>query len=171
MYIINKMSKKGTNNEQIVLRTKTAVLAASMALIGTTLASTVGCSKKTPEDKTQPTNATLYGGLEERLAGNVEKGELKTFDVGQHLISVRIYYKNNYPSATYSINDPPEGYEVFDIVPFTVVKDYGSSTVGYDIWFKNTEPVEVESSYNEVYKNYGYYTFGKVVEKEKVLEK
>ena len=171
MFIINKISKKGTNNEQIILRTKTAVLAASMTLIGTTLASTVGCSKQTPEDKIQQTNATLYGGLEEQLAGNVEKGELKTFDVGQHLISVRIYYKNNYPSATYSINDPPEGYEVFDIVPFTIVENYGSSTVGYDIWFKNTEPVEVHASYNDDYDQYGYFTFGEVVEEEKTLTK
>ena len=31
------------------------------------------------------------------------------------------------------------------------------ASLNYDIWFKNTEPVEVHASYNDVFENYGFY--------------
>ena len=38
----------------------------------------------------------------------------------------------------------PEGYSVYDIENFTRKYSYGSETGGYDVWFINDVPVEVE---------------------------
>ena len=128
------------------------------------------CSNK--KDKIKENSIVTKTELQNTINEDVAKDSIKMLEEGKHILSVRVVCDGeDYSIDGYAIDNIPEGYEVFDIVPFTIVENYGSSTVGYDIWFKNTEPVEVESSYNEVYKNYGYYTFGKVVEKEKVLEK
>ena len=175
MYTIKELNKKDLKNclstGKFIVKTRIIALASCLTLSGIAFASIVGCSKKTSEEETQSTITTLNNSLEEQLAGNVEPGSVKTFDVGQHVISVRVYYMHNYDGITYTVNNTPEGYEVFDVDPVTIKNGYGSSTGGFDIWFKNTEPVEVEASYNEIFNNYGYYTLGKVVEKEEVLEK
>ena len=130
------------------------------------------CSKKdketTPED-----DIVTRTELSDIIVGNVEPDSIKVFDEGEHYISVRIsanIFKNANSIEGYAINNIPEGYEIYEIIPYNTAYDYGSKTGGYDIWFKNTEPVEVHATYNEGYEQYGYFTFGEVVEKEKVLE-
>lgn len=143
----------------------------TIIIIGTT-----HCNKDKKSEIPEPEQATattLYDSLEKQLAGNVEPDSVKTFDEGEHILSIRVKYDwaNNDELAGYAINNIPEGYEVFQITPYTDFVNNGSATEGYDIWFKNTEPVEVHASYNDVFENYGYYTFGEVIEEEKVLEK
>ena len=136
------------------------------------------CSKKDketiPEDEIVTRNE-----LQDVINGKVYSDSIKTFDVGEHIISVRVSYNhfnsngydNNAILAGYAVNNMPEGYEVFQITPYARHVGEASETGGYDIWFRNTEPVEAHATYNDVFNQYGYYTFGEVVEKEKVLEK
>lgn len=136
------------------------------------------CSKKDKETIPEDDIVTKTE-LSDIIVGNVEPGSVKTFDVGEHIISVRVSYnhfnsngyENNNLLTGYAVNNIPEGYEVFQITPYERYVGEGSETGGYDIWFRNTEPVEVHVTYNEVFNQYGYYTFGEVIEEEKVLEK
>lgn len=114
---------------------------------------------------------TLNESLVKELSGEVDENSTKIFDEGEHILSVRVNYRYNNQYVDYAVNNIPEGYEIFDIEPYTIQAGRGSQTQGFDIWFKNTEPVEVHATYNEGYEQYGYFTFGEVVEKEKVLEK
>ena len=98
----------------------------------------------------------------------VKKDSKKIFDEGEHFISVRIPYELNPNDCTIGVH---EGYEVFDITPYTVSTIFGSKTKEYDVWYKNTEEVRVSATYNKELNQYGYYTFGEVVEKEKTLTK
>ena len=141
----------------------------SLGIVLGSMAALRSCSKKDKETIPEDDIVTRTE-LSDIIVGNVEPGSVKTFDEGEHVLSVRVKYgqSNNYSLAGYAIDNIPEGYEVFEITPYTV--DEGK-TDGYDIWFKNTEPVEVHSTYNGVLEQYGYYTFGEVIEKEKVLEK
>ena len=177
---INKLKEKGNiDTAELAINIKGAIEFSMIMAFTTGMICMVACDKKTAENQTPETVETEQASNVETkqasnldiIVGNVEPGSVKTFDVGEHVISVRIYDKKKYSSCTYAINNTPEGYEVFDVDPVTGTSGYSSVTAGYDIWFKNTEPVEVEASYNDVYENYGYYTFGKVIEKEKVLEK
>lgn len=167
-----KQEKKYLTTDQIVFRFRVIAITTIMSIIGLCVGTT-SCVKKFEEEK--PTNATIEKDIENEIAGNVEPGSVKTFDAGEHILSVRVQYGyiNNNDLTGYAVNNIPEGYELFQITSYTAFDNryYSGPTDGYDIWFKNTEKVEVEASYNEVLKQYGYYTFGKVVEKEKVLEK
>lgn len=138
----------------------------------------ISCSlKKQEKEKANipADNVITRTDLQNEINGNVNSDSTKIFNEGEHILSVRVKYEKNKNDvlAGYAINNIPEGYEIFEITPYIVDVgyEYGSATTGYDIWFKNTEKVEVEASYNEVFKQYGYYTFGKLVEDEKVLEK
>lgn len=131
----------------------------------------ISCSiKKQEKENIHTDDVVTKTDLQNEISDDVNADSVKTFNTGEHILSVRVEYgqSNNYSLAGYAIDNIPEGYEVFEITPYTV--DEGK-TDGYDIWFKNTEPVEVHSTYNGVLEQYGYYTFGEVIEKEKVLEK
>ena len=104
--------------------------------------------------------------LADAIIGNVEPNEVKVFNEGEHYLSVRLY-ENSTQTVQYAVNNIPEGYEVYDIMPYEV----DGNTEGYDIWFTNTEQVEVQASYNTEYDQYGYYTFGDPIEKGKTLTK
>ena len=151
-------------------------------LIGTTalIAFTIGgvvltsCAKNSKKDE-ESVVPTEQVDLENILMGEVNPDSVKTFEEGEHVLSVRVTYglNHNKDLTGYVINNMPEGYEVFQVTPSIdyVGYHYGSATNGYDIWFKNTEPVEVHATYNEALEQYGYFTFGEVIEEEKVLEK
>ncbi|MBR5369809.1 MAG: hypothetical protein IK137_00730 [Bacilli bacterium] len=121
------------------------------------------------------TTTTIDDSTDETIK-NIDANSVKVFNEGEHLISFRVSYEAKKDNIEgFALNYIPEGYEVFEVTPYTIPNAngfaYGAKTGGYDIWYKNTEPVEVKASYNETLKQYGYYTFGKVIEKEKVLEK
>ena len=104
---------------------------------------------------------------------NIMKTEedVKLFPPYQHYISVKVSQRLE---ETYglmetvdsvvknTINNIPNGYEVYTIYPLV------GETNGYIVWFVNNEEVKVSLSYNEIDNSLGYYTFGKVVQKEKV---
>ena len=134
----------------------------------------VSCSiKKQEKENIHTDDVVTKTDLQNEISDDVNADSVKTFDEGEHILSIRVQYGclSNGELTGYAINNMPEGYEVFQITPYTNFISQGSATEGYDIWFKNTEPVEVHSTYNEVLEQYGYYTFEKVIEKEKVLEK
>ena len=111
--------------------------------------------------------------IETDLVDKTQLGDEKTFDAGEHYIRVRVPEKNanNNKYSVTGIDEIPEGYEVYSITPYTVKVNNGSATGGYDIWYVNNEEVKVTATYNNQTKQYGYYTFGEVVEKEKQLTK
>lgn len=80
-------------------------------------------------------------------------------------MSVRVNVANDYNHTMTgsAINNIPEGYSVFQIVPFEN-NISGVDVGGYDIWFVNDQTVEVTASYHEHFENWGYYTFGTIVE-------
>lgn len=162
-----KQEKKYLTTDQIVFRFRVIAIATIMSFIGLCVGTT-SCIKKSEEEK--QTNVITNDSLKEKITGNVDKGSVKTFNEGEHVLSVRVSYNAyNISLKGYAVNNIPEGYEVFEVTTYQMRGE--GRTEGYDIWFKNTEKVEVEATYNDVFNNYGYYTFGKVVEKEKVLEK
>ena len=144
---------------------------------------------KSKEGQMQPTETTIETTMEtteetnlvDQLMNNVQQGEVKTFKEGEHYICVRIphhgkYYGVNNPDENdeldvLAINNIPEGYEVYSITPYTSKVGNGSTTAGYDVWLVNNKEVKVKATYNNQTKQYGYYTFGEVVEKEKQLTK
>ncbi len=130
---------------------------------------------KTKEGTIQPTETTIEETkLIDVINGDIEVGTPKTFEPGEHYISVRMPQTwnpfENGSITGLAVNNIPEGYDIYQINPYTEKVGYGSATGGYDIWFVNTETVEVTATYNEYYDTNGYYTFGTVVE-EKVLTK
>ena len=96
---------------------------------------------------------------------NVQVGEVKVFEPGEHYISVRISELNISENGdiTYSVNNIPEGYRVYQIIPYENDLDTDSSN-GYDVWFVNDKTVEVTATYSENLGNNGYYQFGSIVE-------
>lgn len=154
-------------------RIMVGILAASViGGIGIGIATTTYSRKK--EQKAEEVQTTKQTELSDVIVGDVGPDSVKVFDEGQHYISVRISAKNRVATSDiegYAINNIPEGYEIYEITPYNTWRDRGSQTNGFDIWFVNTEPVEVHASYNDEYDQYGYFTFGEVVEEEKTLTK
>lgn len=138
---------------------------------------------KTKEGKMQPTETTIETTVEttqptyliDNINGDYQIGEEKIFAPGEHYICVRVsqhtdgYDNDNVAGA--AINNIPDGYEVYSILPYNKKTGYGSATGGYDIWFVNNKTVKAKASYYKRYGNNGYYTFGEVVEEEKQLTK
>lgn len=74
-----------------------------------------------------------------------------------------MFFKRYYLGETLYIEDItggavsiPEGYSVYDIENFNEEYGAASQTGGYDVWFINDVPVEVEKVYNEVLDVYDY---------------
>lgn len=133
---------------------------------------------KSKEGQMQPETVqetTQETSILDNINGNIQYGEEKICEPGEHYICVRMpqnsngYDTNNIPGA--AISNIPEGYEVYTILSYTYKVGYGSATGGYDIWFVNTEKVKVTATYSDQYGKVGYYTFGTVVEQEKQLTK
>ena len=156
-----------------------------ITLFGVTAIGVKKCSAQVNELQ-QPTETTIESTVEEdnlanQLISTVNQEEEKTFKKGEHYICVRISHHSksmgmnnlydNDELATLAISNIPEGYEVYSITPYTSKVGSGSSTAGFDIWFVNTEEVKVKATYNKDTKQYGYNTFGEVVEKQKQLTK
>ena len=155
----------------------TVVLA---GLIGCCIGLTLGKKVKTQEGQMQQIETTQEATEETQLVDNLNKkdiklGEEKTFEPNEHYICVRMPQKTDgydtYKIEGAAIGNIPEGYEIYTILTYDKKVGTGSTTGGYDIWFVNNKTVKVKATYSEQYKNNGYYTFGKVVEKEKQLIK
>ena len=122
---------------------------------------------------TSCTNATgdsnsyiVQESLQDEISSDAEKGSTKTFESGEHYLCVQIPQKRDFNGnevPVKAIDNIPDGYNVYEIVPYQEQSGYGSKTGGYYIWFVNDETVEVTATYNDYYKTYGYYTFGEVV--------
>ena len=105
------------------------------------------------------------------IGGTIAPNSKKVFDKGQHFISIRIPNRNeisNEEVVNYAVNNNHEGYNIYQITPYTNME---TNTNGYDIWFVNNQPVEVEATFNNTLKQFGYYSFGKPVDKDKILTK
>ena len=137
-----------------------------------------GCNKKREVKQSTiyatPTLTTETPTIEETnneniIIDGVEENQSKIFKPGKHYISVRVNQENHYANNIEgnAINNIPEGYEIYTIYPITGEIYKGSQTTGYEVWFVNNETVEVTSSYNEELEIYGFYDFGKVIEKTK----
>lgn len=162
---MNEEYKKFLRNKWIV---RTAACITMGGLLGASLISG-GCSKRVEEE--EENTITQEKSLSE-INGDISKNDTTILEAGKHVLSVRVsYYGRNDSLAGYAVNNIPAGYEVFDITPYAQGVNHYTPTVGYDIWFKNTEPVKVTATYNEVFDQYGWYTFGEVVEEEKTLIK
>jgi hypothetical protein len=146
------------------------------ATIGTCVGLTVGKNKiQTKEGTMQQIETTQETELIDNIQGNIELGEEKIFEPGEHYICVRMPqnsdgYNNDYIEGA-AISNIPEGYTVYQIDPYVNKYGHGSGTGGYDIWFVNTETVRVIATYSDDYEANGYYTFGTVVEDNKTLTK
>ena len=163
-------------NKEIIKTLKEAGLPLICVLVGLTIGTmaVAGITKRNAKKNSEvqaTRELTLDESLVKELSGEVNENSIKTFDEGEHILSVRVNYRYNNQYVDYAVNNTPEGYEIFDIEPYTIQAGRGSQTQGFDIWFKNTEPVEVHASYNETLDQYGYFTFGEVVENEKTLTK
>ena len=165
------------NNENNEI--KEIVKEAGIPLIGGAIGLVIGtmivagitkCNAKKDKEVQATRELTLNESLVKELSGEVDENSTKIFDEGEHILSVRVNYRYNNQYVDYAVNNIPEGYDIYQINPYTEKVGYGSATGGYDIWFVNTETVEVTATYNEYYDTNGYYTFGTVVE-EKVLTK
>ena len=156
-----------------------------ITLFGVTAIGVKKCSAQVTELQ-QPIETTIESTVEEdnlanQLISTANQKEEKTFKKGEHYICVRISHHSNIrvsekianknKHSVTGIDEIPEGYKVYSITPYTVKVGRGSATGGYDIWYVNTEEVKVKATYNKDTKQYGYYTFGEVVEKQKQLTK
>lgn len=171
---LNKTKEKGSiDTADLAINIKGAIEFSIIAAFATGMICMVSCDKKTAKNQTPETVETKQTSTSDLIVENIAPGTIKEFDEGEHILSVRVKYgwANNDKLAGYAVNNIPEGYEVFQITPYTDSVNRGSATEGYDIWFKNTEKVEVEATYSEIFNNYGYYTFGKPIEKDKTLSK
>lgn len=122
-------------------------------LIGTLGFSLPGCGSTTSEYSDDDNVAVETDSTDDEKAS-----ETKYFDVGEHLYFERYYlgrtiYAENITGGSVSI---PEGYSVYDIENFNEESGRGSQTGGYDVWFVNDVPVEVEKVYNEIADIYDY---------------
>ena len=171
---INKTKEKGNIDiTELAINLKGAIEVLIILAFGTSMICMAACDKKKNKNQTNEKIEAKQTSTSDLIVENIAPGTIKEFDEGEHILSVRVKYGwiNNDELTGYAINNMPEGYEVFQITPYTDSVNRGSATEGYDIWFKNTEKVEVEATYSKVFNNYGYYTFGKPIEKEKALSK
>ena len=95
----------------------------------------------------------------------------KIFEPRTHLYN-RIYTYNTGWDKKRQIN-VPDGYEVFEIIPYITTSGSGGYTKGFEVWFINVETVEatqgtISTDMNKTEK--GYYNPGIVVKKETTLE-
>ena len=142
--------------------------------IATTGLSLVGCSQPQEESKQTEEKVEKSYDLNKNYDTIMNADEdVKIFKPYEHYISVRVDQTYTYAEEIKGnvINNIPEGYEVYTIYPFTENIGCGSQTGGYEIWFVNNESVKVSLKYSETNDNYGYYTFGEIVQKEKVKTK
>ena len=144
------------------------------------LACITGCLNKSSNDEKnvriektteEENNVTAIKELEE----NVKKEDKKIFAPYKHLFYVRfdnlksgndgmhITTSEDITGGAVSI---PDGYDVFEIENFSSRIGRGSQTQGYDVWYMNTTPVEVEAVYNQSLKKYDYSHFGTMIEEK-----
>ncbi len=97
--------------------------------------------------------------------------EVKVFEPGEHVFMVRYNLIDELGySSSKGINSAsitvPEGYEVLDLENFTGLgnKVGTGQTYGVDVWYINSEVVEVTPVYNEAFDTYDYSQPGQVVE-------
>ena len=99
--------------------------------------------------------------------------EPKRYEPYDHFFFVRynIVSGNNHYAEQISGGqiERPDGYEILDIENWNMTKYKSSQTGGFDVWFVNYMPVEVEPVYNEATGTYDYSQPGKVIDLEEEL--
>lgn len=152
-----------------------------IAIYGTTaaiaLATLTGCGEQTEnvEELTitaPPTEEEIFkeNVVTEQLSEEIKQGDSKVFEPYQHLFYVRFNLDKltGLPDdITGGSIEIPTGYKVFEIENFNVANRYASQTGGYDVWFINEVPVEVNAVYNESLGKYDYSRFGVPIKTEK----
>ena len=135
------------------------------ALIGLTVAATgASCG----------INKTLnFPKSNEQILNNVKEGDTEVFEPYKHVFYIRCLDNCNIEENMTKRIEVPEGYEILSLIPVIDGNscNHISITRGYDIWYVNTERVEVTATYDEVSKKYDYITFGKSISDEKETEK
>jgi len=150
-----------------------------IAIYGTTaaiaLATLTGCGEQTEKVEeltitTPPTEEEIFkeNVATEQLSKEIKQGDSKVFEPYQHLFYVRFNSDTRYSeNITGGSIEIPTGYKVFEIENFNTSNRYSSQTGGYDVWFINEVPVEVNAVYNEFLEKYDYSRFGVPIQKEK----
>ena len=101
----------------------------------------------------------------------VKGGEKRVFAPYEHLFFIRYSTEKTRASNIngYSV-EIPDSYEVVAIEQFYEPLYSSTQTGGYDVWYTNTETVEVESVFNESVGRYDFSRFGKTIEKDNYHE-
>ena len=163
---IDQFKLKSYNHESVdekVKRLKKLMVYATMFTIGTT--TLTGCGEK-EKNKTK-TKRITSSIVKNELEMEVKEGDKKIFEPYEHLFFVRFTDEEEFSEDVNGASVViPEGYQVFKVENFIEQYSYGSQTGGYDVWYTNTEAVEVEAVYNEGFEKYDYSHFGKVIVKE-----
>lgn len=145
-----------------------------------------GCLNKTRNDELNNTTEINLDNQEknieekiksalEKIEENTQEETTKIFKPYEHVFFVRVNLLTEKSSARKIKGGNiivPEGYTVLEIENFSDRDSYGSQTEGYDIWFTNKVPVEVETIFNEALEKYDFSNFGTPIidnkEKEKI---
>ena len=166
---IDQFKLKSYNHESVdekVKRLKKLMVYATMFTIGTT--TLVGCGENNNSNKKEKSTKKITSSVvKSELNREVKSGDKKVFKPYEHLFFVRFTDEEDFSKAVNGGSVViPEGYQVFKVENFIEQYSYGSQTGGYDVWYTNTETVEVEAVYNEGFEKYDYSHFGKVIVKE-----
>lgn len=130
---------------------------ATMTTLG--LSTLTGCGSKKVTSKEKEENAKT------QEFENLKEKETRVFEPYTHMFFIRNYNLTNENAHSPSLVtggsiDIPEGYEVFTIENYTETGIKSAKTGGYDVWYVNTVPVEVEEIYNKSIGKYDYSNFG-----------
>ena len=157
---IDQFKLKNYNHESVdekVKRLKRLMVYATMFTIGAT--TLTGCGEK--EKNTKKITSSI---VKNELEMEVKEGDKKIFEPYEHLFFVRFTDEEEFSEDVNGASVViPEGYQVFKVENFIEQYSYGSQTGGYDVWYTNTETVEVKAIYNEEYEKYDYSHFGKII--------
>ena len=103
------------------------------------------------------------------ISQEANEGDVVPFPAESQLVYVRVTYPNCDVTPSVGGARVPDGYRVFSIETVEKTNVYGvTETIGYDIWYINSEDVEVTAVYDYYHGNYSFNTFGVPVEKENV---
>lgn len=101
----------------------------------------------------------------------------RIYGPGEHVFFIWYHYEGSSEKFTSGRVDVPKGYQIIEIENYTERDGRGAQTNGVDVWYSNTETVQVEPVYkNEIridYRGQGYYdyaNFGEVIELDETID-
>ena len=135
------------------------------------LAAAIATTLLTGCDNTGATmsNSSNSYAVEQVASQETQIPKTKTYAPYEHVFYVRY---SNLTNKRYSEKvsggqiEIPERYEILEIENWNKEMYKSSQTGGFDVWFINNKPVEVQSVYNESTGGYDYSTPGTVIEME-----